>query len=279
MLPDEDRHRLATLDAMNLFLPNGHSMPLSSAVKLEERRGFEILRHSEGLLAVTIYADVDTSRNNANKIRAQLQKKVFPALTSKYQVDWGYTGRAEDQSETMQDMKRGGLFAVTMIYVVLAWVFGSYGWPLVVMSIIPFGVIGAVVGHWLMGIDLTLLSMFGIFGLSGIVVNDSIILVMFFKQLKLKGVETGEAIVEAACQRLRAVLLTSLTTIAGLTPLLFETSLQAQFLIPMAVSISFGLAFATFLVLLLVPALLMVHERTRERIAGRFGAGVKLHDS
>ncbi len=167
----------------------------------------------------------------------------------------------------MEDMKRGGLFAVAMIYVVLAWVFGSYGWPLVVMSIIPFGVIGAVVGHWVMGIDLTLLSMFGIFGLSGIVVNDSIILVIFFKQLKQGGMETGEAIVEAACQRLRAVLLTSLTTIAGLTPLLFETSLQAQFLIPMAVSISFGLAFATFLVLLLVPALLMVHERTRDRFA------------
>jgi len=267
MLPDEDRHRLATLDAMNLFLPNGYAMPLSSAVDLKERRGFEMLRHSEGLLAVTIYADVDTSRNNANKIRAQLQEEVFPALSGRYQVNWAYTGRAEDQSETMEDMKRGGLFAVAMIYVVLAWVFGSYGWPLVVMSIIPFGVIGAVVRHWVTGIDRTLLSMFGIFGLSGIVVNDSIILVIFFKQLKQGGMETGDAIVEAACQRLRAVLLTSLTTIAGLTPLLFETSLQAQFLIPMAVSISFGLAFATFLVLLLVPALLMVHERTSDRFS------------
>lgn len=266
MLPDQDRHRLATLDAMNLFLPNGQTMPLSSAVELKERRGFEMLRHSEGLLAVTVFADVDTSRNNSNRIRAQLQKDVFPALSSKYQVEWAYAGRAEDQSETMQDMKRGGLFALAMIYIVLAWVFGSYGLPLVVMSIIPFGVVGAIVGHWLMGIDLTLLSMFGIFGLSGIVVNDSIILVIFFKQLKQRGMETGEAMVEAACQRLRAVLLTSLTTIAGLTPLLFETSLQAQFLIPMAVSISFGLAFATFLVLLLVPALLMVHERTRDRL-------------
>ena len=144
---------------------------------------------------------------------------MFPELASKYQVNWGYTGRAQDQSETMEDMKRGGLFAVAMIYVVLAWVFGSYSWPLVVMSIIPFGVIGAIVGHWVMGIDLTLLSMFGIFGLSGIVVNDSIILVIFFKQLKQGGMESSEAIVEAACQRLRAVLLTSLTTIAGLTPL------------------------------------------------------------
>jgi multidrug efflux pump subunit AcrB len=153
-----------------------------------------------------------------------------------------------------------------MIYLVLAWVFASYGWPLVVMSVIPFGLVGAVVGHWLMGIDLTILSLFGLFGLSGIVVNDSIIVVIFFRQLRAQGMVTQEAIVEAACQRLRAVLLTSLTTIAGLTPLLFETSLQAQFLIPMAVSISFGLAFATVLVLLIVPTLLSLYERGLARI-------------
>jgi multidrug efflux pump subunit AcrB len=144
--------------------------------------------------------------------------------------------------------------------VVLAWVFGSYGWPLVVMSIIPFGLVGAIAGHWLMGIELTILSMFGLFGLSGIVVNDAIILVTFYKELRERGLAPKEAIVEASCQRLRAVLLTSLTTIGGLAPLLFETSLQAQFLIPMAVSISFGLALATLLVLVLVPTLLSLHE-------------------
>jgi len=151
---------------------------------------------------------------------------------------------------------------VVLIYLVLAWVFGSYGWPLLVMMIIPFGLVGAIWGHVLMGIDLTLLSMFGFFGLAGIVVNDSIILVMFYKQLRQQGVKAQAAIVEAASQRFRAVLLTSLTTIAGLTPLLFETSLQAQFLIPMATSIAFGLAFATLLVLCLVPALLMIYENS-----------------
>jgi multidrug efflux pump subunit AcrB len=152
---------------------------------------------------------------------------------------------------------------------VLAWVFASYGWPLVVMAAIPFGLIGALAGHWLLGIDLTILSLFGLFGLSGIVVNDSIILVVFFKQLKERGLETAQAIVDAACLRLRAVLLTSLTTIAGLLPLMFETSLQAQFLIPMAVSISFGLAFATALVLLVIPALLHIHERVHQRLVVR----------
>jgi multidrug efflux pump subunit AcrB len=152
-----------------------------------------------------------------------------------------------------------------MIYLVLAWVFSSYGWPLVVMAAIPFGLIGALIGHWLLGIDLTILSLFGIFGLSGIVVNDSIILVTFFKQLTESGMPTQQAIIEASTQRLRAVLLTSLTTIAGLTPLLFETSLQAQFLIPMAVSMSFGLMFSTVLVLLVIPAMLAVYERVADK--------------
>jgi multidrug efflux pump subunit AcrB len=128
----------------------------------------------------------------------------------------------------------------------------------------------------MMGIDLTILSLFGFFGLSGIVVNDSIILVIFYKQL-VEGGEIGgtEAIVEASCQRLRAVLLTSLTTIAGLTPLMFEKSLQAQFLIPMAISISFGLAFATMIVLIMIPALLCIHERVAERLrGGRFQSSV-----
>ena len=140
-------------------------------------------------------------------------------------------------------------------------------------AIIPFGIVGALYGHFLMGITPTILSMFGLFALSGIVVNDSIILVVFYKQLRERGMAVKDAIVEAACQRLRAVLLTSLTTIAGLLPLLFETSLQAQFLIPMAVSISFGLAFATFLVLLLVPSLLSALEGARLRLFGLRLAG------
>jgi len=168
----------------------------------------------------------------------------------------------------MGDMKQGVILAFGLIYIVLAWVFSSYGWPLVVMAAIPFGLIGALTGHVVMGIDLTILSLFGIFGLSGIVVNDSIILVTFFKHQREAGVETSQAIINAATKRLRAVLLTSLTTIGGLTPLLFETSMQAQFLIPMAVSISFGLMFSTFLVLLVIPALLSVHESIADYFKG-----------
>ena len=268
MLPDSERHRLSALEDFSVFLPAGETVPLLSLVELEERRGFKAMRHAEGRLAVTVFADINKKIANANAVRGQLRTEVLPSMVQQHDLSWEFTGRAEDQRETAEDMKRGALFALAMIYIVLAWVFGSYGWPLVVMAIIPFGVVGALYGHFLMGITPTILSMFGLFALSGIVVNDSIILVVFYKQLREKGMAVREAIVEAACQRLRAVLLTSLTTIAGLLPLLFETSLQAQFLIPMAVSISFGLAFSTFLVLLLVPTLLAGLEGLRLRFGG-----------
>jgi multidrug efflux pump subunit AcrB len=251
---------MATLEKVMIRLPQDGSAPLSSVVDFEARRGFDVLRHTDSQLAVHITASVDSAVNNSNQIIADLQTSFLPELTSRYGVNVGFEGRAEEQRDTISDMIQGMLLAFIMIYLVLAWVFASYGWPLVVMAAIPFGLIGAIVGHWLMGIDLTILSLFGIFGLSGIVVNDSIILVTFFKQQHEAGVATNEAIISAATQRLRAVLLTSLTTIGGLTPLLFETSVQAQFLIPMAVSISFGLMFATVLVLLVIPALLSVHE-------------------
>ncbi|WP_455206114.1 efflux RND transporter permease subunit [Kaarinaea lacus] len=265
MLPDEERHNLSRLDSLNIILPSGETTPLSTVVNIATQKGFEVLRHAEGRLAVSVSADVDRSVNNNNAIRTMLQENFNARLASQYGVEMKFQGRAEDQAATMSDMKRGALYALVMIYIVLAWVFSSYSKPLVVMAVIPFGLVGAIIGHWVMNIELTVLSLFGFFGLSGIVVNDSIILVTFYQKLRAAGAEVATAIVEAACSRLRAVLLTSLTTIAGLTPLLFETSLQAQFLIPMAVTISFGLAFSTLLVLLVMPAFLSVLESLKAR--------------
>ena len=162
-------------------------------------------------------------------------------------------------------MKIGMWVGLALIYIILAWVFGSYGWPLLVMAAIPFGLLGAMFGHWVMGLDLTILSLFGFFGLAGIVVNDSIILVSFYKQLREAGMAIQQALEEAAVRRVRAVLLTSLTTIAGLLPLLFEKSLQAQFLIPMATSIAFGLMASTLLILLVLPVLLSLYEQVANR--------------
>ncbi|MCX4189220.1 efflux RND transporter permease subunit [Methylophaga sp. OBS3] len=260
MLPEIARNTQASLEQFQIQLPNGSNVPLGSVVDLSSQRGFDVLRHTNAQLAVHVTASVDASVNNNNRILADLEANYLPQLMGQYGIQYAFEGRAEEQADTLTDMRHGVILAFALIYIVLAWVFASYGWPLVVMTAIPFGLIGAVTGHWLMGLDLTILSLFGIFGLAGIVVNNAIILVTFFKELRQQGFETDKAIVEAAVLRLRAVLLTSLTTIGGLGPLLFETSRQAQFLIPMAVSISFGLMFATVLVLLVIPALLSIHE-------------------
>ncbi|MGI9319306.1 MAG: efflux RND transporter permease subunit [bacterium] len=259
-LPEQERNSVASLSELDIILPNGNTETIGNLATISLDRGFETIRHSDGSLAVTVRGSVDPALNNANDIRAEIEKELLPDLSSRFGVKFSFEGRQADQRETLGDMRLGLMLALSMIYLVLSWVFGSYGWPLIVMFIIPFGLVGAIWGHVAMGLDLTILSLFGIFGLSGIVVNDSIILVVFYKDLRKRGMIAREAVVEAACQRLRAVILTSLTTIAGLTPLLFETSLQARFLIPMATSLAFGLAFATLLVLFLVPSLLLVYE-------------------
>jgi len=269
-LAKQERDQINTLQRINIRTPADEFVPLTSVVQWTVRQGFEVLRHAEGKLALEVSGEVNPDVNNVNRIIASLEEKILPELKQKYWIDYSFEGRAADQKETMIDMKWGGILGLTLIYIVLAWVFSSYGWPLVVMAIIPFGLVGALWGHWIQGIDLTLLSLFGFFGLSGIVVNDSIILVSFYKRLRDKGMLVKDALIEASIQRLRAVLLTSLTTIAGLLPLLFETSLQAQFLIPMAVSIAFGLAFATVLVLIIIPVFLSIHESIHFRLRSLF---------
>ena len=256
----------AALGRVPIKTPGGTMVPLASVADLSAKRGFEALRHAQAQLAVHVQAEVDREVTNANRVLAALGDGELPRIARTYGVDYDYVGRAEDQADTMADMQRGLVVALVLIYLVLAAVFASYVWPLIVMAVIPFGLVGALAGHWLMGIDLTVLSLFGLFGLSGIVVNNSIILVSFYRDLRHDGLAVREALVEASLRRLRPMILTSLTTIAGLTPLLFEDSLQAQFLIPMAVSLVFGLAFATALVLVLVPAMLSLERDLAARL-------------
>ena len=269
-LPDHERNTLTSLSALDIVLPNGRTETIGNLVTIDFDRGFENIRHNNGRLTIKVVGQVDPAVNSANLISRQLRQDILPDLASRYGVQFDLEGRRQaDRSETLKDMRLGLVIALTLIYLVLAWVFGSYGWPLLVMIIIPFGLVGAIWGHVFMQHDVTLLSLFGFFGLSGIVVNDSIILLVFYKKLRQQGMPYRMAVVEATCQRLRALILTSLTTIGGLLPLLFETSLQAQFLIPMAISLAFGLGFATVLVLFLLPCLLVVYERTADFFAGR----------
>ena len=174
--------------------------------------------------------------------------------------DWRLAGRSEEQTETLMDMKIGTIIGLILIYIILSGVFSSYFRPLIVMSIIPFAALGSIMGHWVTGFNITILSLVALLGLAGIVINDSIIMVSTIDDKIKKGVNIINAVINGACERFRAVILTSLTTISGLIPLLFEGSTQAQFLKPMAVTIVFGLIATTFLVLFLVPALVLVQD-------------------
>lgn len=265
LLPRQERERMDVFERLHIRVADGGFVPLATVASWESRRGFEALRHADGRLAVEVSGEIDINVTTAGEILAGLGREALPLLAQRYGVEYSFEGRAADQRETLADMRAGVLLGLGLIYLVLVWSFASWSWPLVVMAAIPLGLAGAIFGHWLMGLKLTILSMFGLFALAGIVVNNSIILVSLYKDLRRHEADADAALVGAACGRLRAVLLTSLTTIGGLTPLLFETSLQAQFLIPMAASIAFGLGFSAALVLFFVPALLSLLESVRAR--------------
>lgn len=249
-------------DLERLFLrtPNGDRVPLNEIVSLKERRSFSIVQRRDGVRAVSVTGSVDTEVTKSEEVLARLEKEVMQKLRAKYAIDYAFKGRAEETAESFADLKSGALLALGLIYITLGWVFGSYWKPLAVMAIIPFGFLGAAIGHWVTGYNITIISMIGLLGLSGILVNDSIVLVSRIKERLRDGDDLRAATIGASQDRFRAVLLTSLTTIGGLTPLLFETSRQAQFLIPMAITIVFGLAAATVLVLILVPTLIGIGD-------------------
>lgn len=250
------------LAAFPLLAPDGREVRLEEVARLRERRGFALIRREDAAREVAVTAELDEARIRLEQVQEMLAPGLARIARS-HGLEVRYAGRAEEQANTLADMRLGAVIALGLIYVVLAWVFGSFTRPIAVMSVIPFGVIGAVIGHLVMGYDLTILSLVSLLGLSGVLVNDSIILVRTIDERLDAGEAPLQAIVDGTCARVRAVLLTSLTTIAGLTPLLFETSFQAQFLIPMAVTLVFGLAVNTVLVLLIVPALIAVQTDFR----------------
>jgi multidrug efflux pump subunit AcrB len=251
---------LAALGNLSLRAPSGEFVPLSEIVNLSEKQGYALIQRIDGETAVSVTADVDQDVTTNVELVSALDAGPLTAVTSRYGITYKFSGREEERSKSFADLQFGALMSLGAIYLILAWVFASYGRPLAVMMIIPFGLTGAVVGHLVMGVPLTILSMMGLLGLSGILVNDSIILVSRLDERLSEGESVAAAAVGASCDRLRAVLLTSLTTVGGLVPLLFETSLQAQFLIPMAATLVFGLAVATLFVLFLVPAIIGIGD-------------------
>lgn len=255
-----DQLTSASLNQLHLRAPNGGFVPLDSIVSIREKQGFARIAREDGAREVAVSADLNTSIMTTQGAIEEMKKAGLDKIASKYGVQYRFDGRDKEQKRTFKDMGLGAGVGVTLIFIILAWVFSSYTRPIVVMSIIPMGFVGAVMGHYLLGFDLTILSMIAIIGLSGIVVNDSIILVSTIKERLDAGEPTYEAIANGSRDRLRAIILTSATTVGGLVPLIFETDLQAQFLIPMAITMVFGLLLATVLVLFVVPALIAIQE-------------------
>ena len=246
------------LQQLYLRSPAGNRVPLSEVVAIREKAGFSVIQRVDGLRTVDVIGAIDAKVTSVPDVLAKLEERVLPGLAEKYKLKYAFKGRAEERSKSFADLKVGAMLSLVIIYIILAWVFASYARPIAVMLIMPFGVVGAILGHMVMGYALTIISLIGLLGLSGILVNDSIILVTQVDRRLKDGDSLRTAAIGASQDRFRAVLLTSLTTIGGLTPLLFETSRQAQFLIPMAITMVFGLAAATVLVLILVPSLIGV---------------------
>ncbi len=259
----------ASLDGLYLRSPGGKEVLLEEVVSETGRRGFSQVLREDGTRQVAVTADTDEAFTTTDKVIEALESDGIREIAARHGVTVSFAGKAEEQARTMADMRMGAMIGLVGIYIILAWVFSSYFRPFAVLSIIPLGFVGATLGHWLLDYDLTILSMMSLVGLSGIVINDSIILVSRIDERIAEGEENESAIVGGTLDRLRAVILTSATTMGGLTPLLFERSLQAQFLIPMAITLVFGLMVTTLLVLFVVPALIRVQDDFG-RLFGRF---------
>lgn len=267
-LPIDERRSIAELETLLIQTASGTSVPLSHIAKLVPNKGPATINRINLQRTVNVLADVDKKTTNMALLQADLSEAI-KVITAQYpNVRYSLEGEAKEQRETLGSLKWALVFSFFAIYVLLAIPFKSYVQPLIVMSIIPFGIVGAILGHWLLGMNLTLLSLLGMLALTGVVVNDSLVLVDYINKTKEKHSSLLEAVSVAGSARFRPVILTSLTTFIGLIPLLFEESTQAQFLIPMAVSLAFGILFATLITLVLVPVNYMLVEKARNTVKG-----------
>ena len=265
--PAAERNSLADLENMRIRTPGGVEVPFSNVAEAEFGRGYESIRRVDRRRAVNVTADVDDVQANASEVLADMSATFLPSIKADFGVDWSLEGQQAEQRDTLAGLGRGFLVALVVIFALMAVPFRSYVQPLIVMAAIPFGLVGAIWGHVIMGMNLTILSMFGLVALTGVVVNDSLVMVDRVNRLRAETGSVLSAVHEAGVQRFRPILLTSLTTFAGLTPLLLEKSMQAKFLVPMAVSLAFGVVFATFITLVLVPSLYMILEDIRPRFS------------
>jgi multidrug efflux pump subunit AcrB len=270
--PKDQRQSLGDLENMRIRLPGGEEVPFSIAAEIDQGYGFSSITRTDRKRTINISSNLDLSIANANEIIADIQKNVMPEISQKYpSVRYSLEGEQAEQRESMAGILEGFMIALLLIYVLLAIPFRSYLQPFIVMSAIPFGIVGALWGHIFMGMDLSMMSMFGIVALAGVVINDSLVLVDVINRERREGASLMQAISKAGVARFRPIILTSVTTFAGLTPLLLEQSPQAQMLIPMGVSLAFGVMFGTFITLILVPVIYYSQEDVKRIFKNMMG--------
>jgi len=262
--PAAQRRSLSDLEEMRIAVADGTMVPIREVARITERTGYATIRRLNQKRTVTVRADVDQNVANSREVLAAITPRFAEMQAEFPGTRIALAGEAEESQKFFKGIVEEALMALGLIYVVLAALFRSYIQPVIVMTAIPFGVVGAVAGHLLMGYPLTFMSMIGLVALTGIVVNDSLILVDFINQRVRAGTPREVAVIEGGLARLRAIILTSITTILGLAPLLAEQSFQAKFLIPMAISIAAGLAFATVLTLIMIPCLYLITADVRD---------------
>ena len=258
-LPLEERKDIHHLEDLVIRTPGGMEVPLMDVVSVEQREAFTTINRRDGRRVVTVGMDVEPA-NAVTQVQASINQEVLPQLRADFPgLTWSFEGTQAEMRESTQTLWGGFVLAMMIMYALLAVAFGSYVQPLIVMSAIPFGIVGAVIGHILLGYDLSLVSLMGVIALSGVVVNDSLIMIDYANKRRADH-STFEAIHEAGLRRFRPIILTTFTTFGGLTPIILETSRQAYYLIPMAISLGFGIIFATSIILLIVPCLYMILE-------------------
>ncbi|MBQ4863063.1 efflux RND transporter permease subunit [Pseudoalteromonas sp. MMG013] len=260
-LPLTERSNLTTLNDILINTPNGQTVPLSHIAKLTPGQSPSSIYRIDRYRTVNVTADIEKENTNMTVLQEELKVYLDQLVIQYPGVSHSLEGEAKEQRESFSSLGWALLFVFFVIYTLLAIPFKSYLQPLIVMSVIPFGMIGAVVGHWIMGMELTIMSLLGMLALIGVVVNDSLVLVDYINKQRQRGLDTMTAVLNAGAARFRPVMLTSITTFCGLMPLLFEQQTQAQFLIPMAVSLGFGIIFATLITLILVPVNYLLTEK------------------
>jgi multidrug efflux pump subunit AcrB len=265
--PESDRESIGDIENMLIRTPAGAEVPFGKVAIVDRGRGYASISRMDRRRIVSVIADVDEEVTNAGQVQASLSDELIPKLRAEYpSLHFSFEGEDRDKKESMNSLGGGFVMAIILIFAILAVLFRSYTQPMIIMSAIPFGFLGAILGHVIMGKDLTLLSSFGVVALTGVVVNDSLIMVDFINRKMKAGGSLAVAVIESGTRRFRPIILTSLTTFAGLSPLLLEKSLQAQFLIPMAISLGFGVLFATTITLILVPVNYTILEEFKRKL-------------